>query len=139
MPLRNKSNMQTLDPTLMKTYEKGQGLGQSGSQQELHRCVCMEKKESKGVIPVVDHLHKKNCQLCGAFIINTEEDDELSRYDSGPKSSSRCDSAAGSTSGRKRKQNTRVKVIHVANGCRHSNKRKTFTSQTCLPVSCIAT
>jgi hypothetical protein len=61
-------------------------------------------------LKVVDHLQKKNCQLCGAFIINIEEEEELYRYDSGAKSSSRCESTGGNTSGRKRKTITRIRV-----------------------------
>jgi hypothetical protein len=61
-------------------------------------------------LKIVDHLHKKNCQLCGAFIINLDEDDDLNRYDSAPNSKTRCDSSGGKGSHQKKKQPVRVKV-----------------------------
>lgn len=112
MPLRNKSNLQTLDPSLMKSSEKATSNGSTVlNQSEFLRCICMDKNTiNLKSLKVVDHLHKKNCQLCGAFIINLDEEEELFRYDSGPKSSSRCDSSGGNTSSRKRKTNVRVRV-----------------------------
>lgn len=29
--------------------------------------------QESGSYPIVDHLNKKNCQTCGAFIINQDE------------------------------------------------------------------
>lgn len=105
VPFKNASNFTQQSGTKVKETKKW-------------GCACMDKSFDQ--VKVIDHLQKRNCQECGAFLLGNEDDE--------------------TSSSTKSKVPIKVRVsmiLHSFLPLRLSSKKKTSTLQTCHQVNYI--
>lgn len=86
MPFKNTINLLRSERLLNKEAKEKQEVS------EAWKCICMLSDNAKD-LKMIDHLQKRNCQLCGAFIVGNEEEEQNAGFGSQSKRD-RYDSSA---------------------------------------------